>query len=85
MIIYVEEFISPLYYITNKSLKSDSVKFESKGIAFFLEKDPYPVDALPTCNHALSVCQQEHKCKKLFEDFKLNCKVRDNKCRMEDR
>ncbi|XP_044765670.1 uncharacterized protein LOC123321927 isoform X1 [Coccinella septempunctata] len=49
------------------------------------EKDPYPVDALPTCNHALSVCQQERKCIKLYEDFKANCKVRDNKCRMEDR
>ncbi|KAK9890348.1 hypothetical protein WA026_010443 [Henosepilachna vigintioctopunctata] len=49
------------------------------------EKDPYPVDALPTCNHALSVCQQERKCIKLYEDFKSNCKVRDNKCRMEDR
>ncbi|XP_049807107.1 uncharacterized protein LOC126249498 [Schistocerca nitens] len=49
------------------------------------EKDPYPVDALPTCNHALSVCQQERKCIKLFDDFKSNCKVRDQKCRMEDR
>ncbi|PNF37374.1 hypothetical protein B7P43_G17200 [Cryptotermes secundus] len=49
------------------------------------EKDPYPVDALPTCNHALSVCQEERKCIKLFEDFKTNCKVRDGKCRMEDR
>ncbi|XP_069692886.1 uncharacterized protein Gfrl isoform X1 [Periplaneta americana] len=49
------------------------------------EKDPYPVDALPTCNHALSVCQQERKCIKLFEDFKTNCKVRDGKCRMDDR
>ncbi|VEN46032.1 unnamed protein product, partial [Callosobruchus maculatus] len=48
-------------------------------------KDPYPVDALPTCNHALSVCQQEHKCIKLYEDFKSNCKVRDNRCRMDDR
>ncbi|KAG4075847.1 hypothetical protein HA402_003673, partial [Bradysia odoriphaga] len=49
------------------------------------EKDPYPVDALPTCNHALSVCQHERKCIKLFENFKTHCKVRDNKCRMEDR
>ncbi|XP_065091083.1 uncharacterized protein Gfrl isoform X2 [Ochlerotatus camptorhynchus] len=49
------------------------------------EKDPYPVDALPTCNHALSVCQQERKCIKLFDDFKTHCKVRENKCRMEDR
>ncbi|KAJ8916268.1 hypothetical protein NQ315_016408 [Exocentrus adspersus] len=49
------------------------------------EKDPYPVDALPTCNHALSVCQQEEKCIRLYEDFKANCKVRDNRCRMDDR
>ncbi|XP_026471710.1 uncharacterized protein LOC113375988 [Ctenocephalides felis] len=49
------------------------------------EKDPYPVDALPTCNHALSVCQLEKKCIRLFEDFKGSCKVRDNRCRMEDR
>uniref|UniRef100_A0A1I8P409 GDNF/GAS1 domain-containing protein n=1 Tax=Stomoxys calcitrans TaxID=35570 RepID=A0A1I8P409_STOCA len=49
------------------------------------EKDPYPIDALPTCNHALSVCQQERKCLKLFEDFKTHCKVRDNKCKMESR
>lgn len=49
------------------------------------EKDPYPIDALPTCNHALSVCQKERKCITLFEDFKAHCKVRENKCRMEDR
>ncbi|XP_037813859.1 uncharacterized protein LOC119604992 isoform X2 [Lucilia sericata] len=49
------------------------------------ERDPYPIDALPTCNHALSVCQQEKKCLKLFEDFKAHCKVRDNKCKMENR
>ncbi|CAB3367243.1 Hypothetical predicted protein [Cloeon dipterum] len=49
------------------------------------EKDPYPVDALPTCNHALSVCQLERKCIKLFEDFKTNCKVRDGQCKMEER
>lgn len=51
----------------------------------FLEKDPYPIDALPTCNHALSVCQQERKCIKLFEDFKTHCKVRENRCLMDDR
>uniref|UniRef100_A0A336M9N2 CSON012400 protein n=1 Tax=Culicoides sonorensis TaxID=179676 RepID=A0A336M9N2_CULSO len=55
------------------------------GFVLKKEKDPYPVDALPTCNHALSVCQQERKCIKLFEDFKLHCKVRDNKCKMEDK
>ncbi|XP_063703599.1 uncharacterized protein LOC134833266 [Culicoides brevitarsis] len=55
------------------------------GFVLKKEKDPYPIDALPTCNHALSVCQQERKCIKLFEDFKLHCKVRDNKCKMEDK
>lgn len=49
------------------------------------EKDPYPIDALPTCNHALAVCQQSPKCTELFESFKTHCKVRDNKCRMEDK
>ena len=49
------------------------------------EKDPYPVDALPTCNHALSVCQLERKCIKLFEDFKSSCKVREGRCRMDER
>lgn len=66
------------------------VQLEGKLMNFLVifiiaEKDPYPVDALPTCNHALSVCQQERKCIKLFEDFKTHCKVRENKCRMEDR
>jgi hypothetical protein len=26
---------------------------------FVPESDPYPVDALPTCHHALSVCKQD--------------------------
>ncbi|XP_075217869.1 uncharacterized protein LOC142322676 [Lycorma delicatula] len=49
------------------------------------EKDPYPIDALPTCNYALAVCQKEKICFQLFEDFKTNCKVREGKCLMEDR
>jgi hypothetical protein len=61
------------------------LKTDHTFVSFLAEKDPYPVDALPTCNHALSVCQQERKCIKLFEDFKINCKVRDGKCRMDDR
>lgn len=61
------------------------MKINKCVVVVFSEKDPYPIDALPTCNHALSVCQQERRCIKLFEDFKTHCKVRDNKCRMEDR
>lgn len=70
----------PLYFMIFKMLFIITFLF-----IFSIEKDPYPVDALPTCNHALSVCQQERKCIKLFEDFKLHCKVRDNKCKMEDK
>ncbi|XP_055322734.1 uncharacterized protein LOC129578351 isoform X1 [Sitodiplosis mosellana] len=55
------------------------------GLVRKKEKDPYPIDALPTCNHALAVCQQSPKCIELFESFKIYCKVRDNKCRMEDK
>lgn len=62
-----------------------SVGLEPICLSYFSEKDPYPVDALPTCNHALSVCQQEKKCISLYDDFKLHCKVRDSKCRMDDR
>ncbi|XP_048510940.1 uncharacterized protein LOC105684340 isoform X3 [Athalia rosae] len=52
---------------------------------YVLKKDPFPVEPLPTCNHALSVCQRSKACIKLFEDFKTNCKARDGKCRMESR
>ncbi|KAG8305931.1 hypothetical protein J6590_058895, partial [Homalodisca vitripennis] len=48
-------------------------------------RDPYPIEALPTCNHALSVCQKEKACSQLYENFKTHCKVRDGKCLMEDR
>lgn len=49
------------------------------------DKDPYPIDALLTCNHALSVCQRAKPCFKLYEDFKASCKIRENKCKMESR
>ncbi|XP_015594645.1 uncharacterized protein LOC107267434 isoform X8 [Cephus cinctus] len=49
------------------------------------DEDSYAIDALPNCNHALSVCQRNKSCTKLFEEFKANCKSRDNKCRMENR
>ncbi|KAK9308255.1 hypothetical protein QLX08_001720 [Tetragonisca angustula] len=49
------------------------------------DKDPYAIDALPTCNHALSVCLRGKPCSQIFEDFKSNCKAREGKCRMESR
>ncbi|XP_066907291.1 uncharacterized protein [Halyomorpha halys] len=49
------------------------------------EKDPFPIDALPTCNHASSVCQKDVACWEIFDNFKTHCKVREGKCQMEDR
>ncbi|XP_076244950.1 glial cell line-derived neurotrophic family receptor-like isoform X2 [Calliopsis andreniformis] len=49
------------------------------------DKDPFPIDALPTCNHALSVCLRDKPCSQIFEDFKSNCKAREGKCRLESR
>lgn len=54
-------------------------------INIFSEKDPYPVEALPTCNYALNVCHAEKACAALFDTFKLACRARDGDCRMEDR
>lgn len=76
----IEHFITSVFVVGIFIKNKKKFFFE-----IFAEKDPYPVDALPTCNHALSVCQHERKCIKLFENFKTHCKVRDNKCRMEDR
>ncbi|OAD53076.1 hypothetical protein WN48_10822 [Eufriesea mexicana] len=49
------------------------------------DKDQDAIDALPTCNHALSVCLRDKPCNQIFEDFKSNCKAREGKCRMESR
>ncbi|OXA44144.1 GDNF family receptor alpha-3 [Folsomia candida] len=49
------------------------------------EKDPYPVDALPTCDYALDVCKKEPKCIQLLRDFRTQCKQSDEQqCKMED-
>ncbi|XP_006619963.1 uncharacterized protein LOC102673215 isoform X1 [Apis dorsata] len=52
---------------------------------YVLKKDKDPIDALPTCNHALSVCLRGKPCSQIYEDFKSNCKAREGKCRMESR
>ncbi|XP_012234454.1 uncharacterized protein Gfrl isoform X4 [Linepithema humile] len=50
------------------------------------DKDPYPIiDALPTCNHAHSVCAREKSCSQIFKNFKTNCKIEEGQCRMENR
>ena len=50
------------------------------------EKDPFPVEALPTCDYALDVCRKDSnpKCMQHYRDFKSNCRVSDGNCKMED-
>jgi hypothetical protein len=53
---------------------------------FMIEKDPYPVDALPTCDYALGVCKKESKCIQLLKDFRIHCKQsEDHQCKMGKR
>ncbi|KAL0121427.1 hypothetical protein PUN28_006737 [Cardiocondyla obscurior] len=49
------------------------------------DKDPYPVDALPTCNHALNLCLRGKPCSQIYKDFKTNCKIQEGQCKMENR
>ena len=49
---------------------------------YIAESDPYPIDALPTCNQALSVCQNDRDCKKIYENFQQACKVQNGQCQM---
>lgn len=51
---------------------------------FLVEKDPYPVHALPTCDYALDVCRKENKCIQLYRNFQQHCKQSDEVCMMED-
>ena len=51
---------------------------------FFTESDPYPIDALPTCSHAVNVCQNDRDCKKIYDNFQRSCKVQNGQCRMDN-
>ncbi|XP_050426715.1 uncharacterized protein LOC126837037 [Adelges cooleyi] len=45
------------------------------------EDDPFFIDTLTSCSHALTVCESSADCFKTYEDFKRNCKVgKDNTC-----
>nr|XP_018912186.1 PREDICTED: uncharacterized protein LOC109040652 isoform X1 [Bemisia tabaci] len=49
------------------------------------EKDPFPVDTLPTCNHALDICLTQRECSEMYEDFRSSCKVKNGECALENR
>ncbi|EFN88408.1 hypothetical protein EAI_01828 [Harpegnathos saltator] len=48
-------------------------------------KDQFSIDALPTCNHAVNVCGRDKVCTQMFKEFKINCKIQEGKCNMENR
>ena len=48
------------------------------------ELDPFPVSALPTCNHAEEVCSSDEVCSKKVDQFKRHCPVRGDRCVMTD-
>lgn len=54
-------------------------------IDIIADKDPYPIDALPTCNHALNLCLRGKPCSQIYKDFKTNCKIQEGQCKMENR
>ncbi|XP_051171130.1 uncharacterized protein LOC127287997 isoform X4 [Leptopilina boulardi] len=74
-------FDHPCIYVLKKGARRKMSCLPNEN----LYKEAGPIDTLPNCNHALSVCQREKSCTKLFEDFKSNCKARDGKCRIENR
>merc|ERR1719430_2196826 len=52
--------------------------------AKYKENDPYPVDALPTCEHAQDVCDNDQTCRSKVQSFTKSCPVQRNKCVMTD-
>ena len=51
---------------------------------FLPETDPFPVSALPTCDHAEEVCSSDQVCSKKIDQFKRHCPVRGDRCVMTD-
>ena len=76
--------LSQSYEILSLSLCTLTIEAHVKLGMLSTEKDPYPVDALPTCDHALDVCKKQPKCIQLYKDFKNHCRASDNHCKMED-
>lgn len=52
--------------------------------AKYKENDPFPVDALPTCDHAQDVCAADKVCSKKVQSFQKSCPVRKDQCVMTD-
>ncbi|KAE9533331.1 hypothetical protein AGLY_009234 [Aphis glycines] len=69
--------------IMNKSVQHFSLLLEQvlQYNITTLEYDPFHIETLASCNHALTVCESSPDCRRIFEDFKNNCKVtKDNTC-----
>jgi len=50
--------------------------------AKYKESDPYPVDALPTCEHAQDVCDNDQTCRNKVQSFTKSCPVQQDQCIM---
>jgi len=50
----------------------------------YKEDDPFPVDALPTCDHAKDVCDADQVCSKKVQTFQKSCPLRRDQCVMTD-
>merc|ERR550532_3188307 len=48
------------------------------------ETDPFPVSALPTCDHAQEVCSSDQVCSKKIDQFRRHCPVQGDTCVMTD-
>jgi len=46
------------------------------------ETDPFPIDALPTCDHAQDVCNNDKQCKQRVVNFQMSCASNQDKCVM---
>ncbi|XP_043230685.1 uncharacterized protein LOC122385988 [Amphibalanus amphitrite] len=49
-----------------------------------LDKDPFPTQALPTCEYALNACHQQPSCSRVYHDYRRLCPFSDGTCHMKN-
>ena len=49
------------------------------------EMDPFPTQALPTCEYALHACHQQPSCSEVYHDYRRLCPFSDGTCHMKNR
>ena len=51
---------------------------------FISDKDPFPTQALPTCEYALNACHQKPGCSRVYHDYRRLCRFADDTCLMKN-